>query len=164
MFERVLTVTSSTVDVMAKSFQRPRKVHFSRKKRDISVFQQGMSRLRHTPIPCNAARAFGHSLRRLTPTPASPHTHSYRRPTPIHIVAPRPFHVAPQSFAEWACGAIVIAIAPRAQRFSFCLFIPFSVQRRAVTDLTGLSTIKGQRCQSTYSAVNHATALSINRQ
>jgi hypothetical protein len=41
MFERVLAVTSSTVDIMAKSFQKPRKVHFLRIKMDISAFQQG---------------------------------------------------------------------------------------------------------------------------
>jgi hypothetical protein len=42
LFERVLAVTSATVDVMAKSFRRPCKVHFSQQqKMDISDFQQG---------------------------------------------------------------------------------------------------------------------------
>jgi hypothetical protein len=41
---------------------------------------------------------------------ALPHTHfcvAYL-PHAHSCVAPRPFHVAPQSFAEWACGPIVI--------------------------------------------------------
>jgi hypothetical protein len=37
--------------------------------------------------------------------------------------ATRPFHVAPQSFAEWACGAIAIAPSQwKLARFSFYLF------------------------------------------
>ncbi len=41
-----------------------------------------------------------------------PHAHS--------CSAPRPFHVAPQSFAEWACGAIVIA--PSQSKLARCSF------------------------------------------
>jgi hypothetical protein len=40
-FGGALAVTLATMGIMAKSMQRPRKVHFSSKKMDISVFQQG---------------------------------------------------------------------------------------------------------------------------
>jgi hypothetical protein len=40
-FERVLAVTSATVDVMAKSFQRPRKVHFFKEKNGHFCFPSG---------------------------------------------------------------------------------------------------------------------------
>jgi hypothetical protein len=55
------------------------------------------------------------------------HTHScVASPLPHSCVAPRPFHVVPKSFAEWACGAIVIAFTNRG--FLSASSIPFSVQ------------------------------------
>ncbi len=51
---------------------------------------------------------------------SSPHAHS--------CSASCPLHVAPQSFAEWVCGAIVIAPSQwKLARFSFYLFFPYSM-------------------------------------